>query len=60
MEKLRIIIKMFANDERGTETVEWAILAGMLVLAATAVWMTIGGNISSRISTLAEKLVNGQ
>lgn len=42
----------FLKDEEGTETVEWAILAAFLILAAGAAWATLGANVQNSIQAL--------
>jgi len=53
MEKMWTLIKKFVKEEEGTETVEWAIVAGLVILAAAALWATIGTNVQTVISGLA-------
>jgi pilus assembly protein Flp/PilA len=58
MEKMWTLIKKFVKEEEGTETVEWAIVAGLVILAAAALWATIGDNVQSIISGLASSTTN--
>ncbi len=53
MEKMWMLIKKFVKDEEGTETVEWAIVAGLVILAAAALWAIVGQNVQTAISGLA-------
>jgi len=53
MEKIRVLLKKFWKEEEGTETVEWAIVAGLIIVAAIASWITIGGKVSTTIGSLA-------
>jgi len=50
------MLKAFFSDERGTETVEWAIMAGLIVVGLVAAVATIGGWVSSQINGLATDL----
>jgi Flp pilus assembly pilin Flp len=42
----------FVRDERGMETVEWAILAALIVAGLVAVITTLGGNVLAKFTTL--------
>lgn len=53
MEKMWTLIKKFVKEEEGTETVEWAIVAGLVILAAAGLWITIGSDVASIIGKLA-------
>lgn len=46
----------FLKDEEGTETVEWAILAALLLVVAAASWSVLGGYVKAAIDELAEFL----
>jgi pilus assembly protein Flp/PilA len=48
-----MLVRKFVKEEEGTETVEWAIVAGLVILAAAAFWATIGTNVVTAISGLA-------
>ncbi len=39
----------FLKDERGTETVEWAIIIGLIAVAAIGFITTIGTEVSEQI-----------
>ncbi len=45
-------IKNFINDETGMETVEWAVVAVIIVAAVIIAFRSIGNTVNSRISTL--------
>jgi Flp pilus assembly pilin Flp len=45
-------IKKFMLDDSGLETVEWAIVGGVIVAAAAGFFVTIGGNVSTSIGNL--------
>lgn len=46
----------FLQDERGTETVEWAIIIGIIAVAAITAIATIGGYVTTQFETLAGAL----
>jgi Flp pilus assembly pilin Flp len=46
-------IKNFMLDESGLETVEWAIVGGLIVAVTAAVFSTIGTNARGRLLELA-------
>jgi Flp pilus assembly pilin Flp len=50
------ILKRFVSDERGTEVVEWGIMAGLIVVGIIAAVATIGGWVEERITGLADAL----
>ena len=45
-------IRRFIRDESGLETVEWALVGGLVVVAAAALWTTIGANVQTQIGAL--------
>ncbi len=53
MEKMWTLIKKFVKEEEGTETVEWAIVAGLVILAAAGLWATVGSHVSQIINSLS-------
>jgi pilus assembly protein Flp/PilA len=46
----------FLKDEEGTETVEWAIMIGLIAVGAIAIIAWIGGWVSGRFSQLQTNL----
>ena len=46
-------IKKFMLDDSGLETVEWAIVGGIIVAGAAALFVTIGGDVSRGITALS-------
>lgn len=46
-------VKKFMLDESGLETVEWAIVGGVIVAAAAGFFVTIGTNVSTSIGNLS-------
>jgi Flp pilus assembly pilin Flp len=49
-------VRRFIADERGLETVEYAIIAGLIVAGAIATIATIGGYVASRFQALENAL----
>lgn len=45
-------IKRFLSDEKGTETVEWAIMIGVIAVAAIATIVAIGNWVSDQFAAL--------
>jgi pilus assembly protein Flp/PilA len=45
-------IKSFMQDESGLETVEWAIVGGIVVAVGAAIFVTIGGDVSRGLASL--------
>ncbi len=50
------LIKRFLNDERGLETVEYAIIAGLIVSGLVAVVVAIGAWVQNQFTTLQTDL----
>ena len=49
-------MKNFLNDEAGLETVEYAIIAGMIVAGTVAVVVAIGGWVNGQFTGLQTDL----
>ena len=45
-------IKRFLSDEKGTETVEWAIMIGVIAVAAIATIVLIGQWVGNQFTAL--------
>ena len=45
-------IKRFMLDESGLETVEWAIVGGVIVAVGAALFVTIGQDVSRGMTAL--------
>ena len=45
-------IKRFMLDESGLETVEWAIVGGVIVAVGAALFVTIGQDVSRGMNAL--------
>ena len=50
------LIKRFLRDERGLETVEYAIMAGLIVSGLVAIVASIGNWVKSRFQALQAEL----
>jgi len=50
------MLKRFIADERGTETVEWGIMAGLIVAGLVLVVAAIGTWVNGKMSTLRDDL----
>jgi len=46
------MIKRFVRDEQGLETVEWAILAALIVAGLVTVITGLGNNVVNKFSAL--------
>ncbi|MCG6657318.1 hypothetical protein HOP52_05970 [Halomonas campisalis] len=56
MNKLMQGVEKFWQEEEGTEVVEWAMLAALLVTVGVIIMVTIGEAAADRLSALAEML----
>jgi Flp pilus assembly pilin Flp len=56
MEKMWRLIKKFVKEEEGMETVEYAVVAALVVVVAIAVWTALGSAISAKISELTSHI----
>jgi pilus assembly protein Flp/PilA len=50
------VISRFIADEQGTETVEWAIMIGLIAVGAVAAITTIGAWVVGKFSALSSAL----
>ena len=53
MEKMWMLLKKLVKEEEGTETVEYAVVGGLVVIVGVAIWLILGQNVSTKISQLA-------
>ena len=44
----------FLKDEKGLETVEWAVIAALIVAGIVGVVTTLGGNVLTAFTTLRD------
>jgi Flp pilus assembly pilin Flp len=56
MEKMWTLIKKFVKEEEGMETVEYAVVAALVVVVAIAVWSALGTAISNKIDELTSHI----
>lgn len=49
-------LKRFMSDEHGLETVEYAIIAGLIVSGLVAIIVAIGGWVKNQFSNLQKDL----
>jgi Flp pilus assembly pilin Flp len=59
MEKMWTLIKKFAKEEEGMETVEYAVVAALVIVVAIVVWKALGEAISAKITTLTSYINAG-
>ena len=45
-------LKNFVKDERGLETVEWAVIAALIVAGLIAIITGLGNNVETRFAEL--------
>ena len=45
-------IRRFVSDETGLETVEWAIVGGIVVAVGAGIFITIGGDVLRGLTSL--------
>jgi len=53
---MKNLVKKFLCDERGLETVEYAIIAGLIVVATIGVIASIGGWVQEKFTALDDGL----
>ncbi len=56
MNQIWTIAKRLVKEEEGTETVEWAIVAALVIAAAAGAWATIGNKVANAINSLNSTL----
>lgn len=52
VQSTRIYIHAFIKDEDGLTIVEYAVAGGLITLGAVAAFITLGGNVSTAITSL--------
>jgi Flp pilus assembly pilin Flp len=52
-------IKNFARDEQGLETVEWAVVGTLVVIAAIVAFTTLGANTDAAMTNIANTMPAG-
>ncbi|MDX1465306.1 MAG: hypothetical protein R3215_06345 [Halomonas sp.] len=56
MNKLMQGIQNFWKEEEGTEVVEWALVAGLIVAVGAAIFVLIGDQVVIHLTALLEAL----
>ena len=49
---IRTAIRAFIKDDNGLTIVEYAVAGGLVTLGAVAAFITLGGNVSTAITSL--------
>ncbi|MCG7399894.1 MULTISPECIES: Flp family type IVb pilin [Caballeronia] len=57
---MRKLMKAFVRDERGVSAMEYAVLAGIVVLALGAMASTFSTSVGTMFSTLFDKVTTAQ
>ncbi|AZD04029.1 Flp family type IVb pilin [Pseudomonas chlororaphis] len=52
LQSIKTSIIKFAKDEDGLTIVEYAVAGGLITLGAVAAFITLGGNVSTAITSL--------
>jgi len=58
MKKLMLKVMGFARDERGTETLEWGLVCGLLVIGAIVAIGFIGPKVTDMWNNVNNKIPN--
>ncbi|MBN1787399.1 MAG: Flp family type IVb pilin [Sedimentisphaerales bacterium] len=53
---MRTVIKRFLNDEKGLETIEYAIISGLITVGAIATIASVGTWVSTRFNEVLTAL----
>jgi pilus assembly protein Flp/PilA len=56
MNNLKRILSNFISDESGQDLIEYALVAALIALGATAAMNTLAGSISTAFATVGTKL----
>ena len=56
MKSIKKFVNRFITDERGLAAVEYAVVAGLVVVGLIAVFGAIGGNALDRLEVLRDAL----
>jgi pilus assembly protein Flp/PilA len=57
---MRKLFQLFVRDERGVSAMEYAVLAGIVVLALGAMASTYSGKVSTMFTNLFTQVTNAQ
>ncbi|QQZ40801.1 Flp family type IVb pilin [Pseudomonas sp. SK3(2021)] len=52
LQSIKTLVIKFAKDEDGLTIVEYAVAGGLITLGAVAAFVTLGGNVSTAITSL--------
>jgi len=52
MRSARTLLQRFWSDDAGMETVEWAVLAALIVAGLVAIITGLGTNVKNKFTTL--------
>ena len=54
--KLKQELARFLREDDGTEVVEWALVAGLIVVIAAGIFLVIGKNVNDIMGLVNDKL----
>ena len=58
MKNLKRVLSHLVRDESGQDLIEYALVAALIALGATAAMTSLAGSISTAFSTVGSKLTN--
>ncbi|SFR77932.1 Flp pilus assembly protein, pilin Flp [Marinobacter daqiaonensis] len=56
MNKFMAGVERFVREEEGTEVVEWALVAGLIVAVGATIFATMGGHVKTLLTYLSNEL----
>ncbi len=57
MKSIKKFVNRFITDERGLAAVEYAVVAGLIVVGLVTVFTQVGANATARLQDLANALL---
>jgi Flp pilus assembly pilin Flp len=54
--KMKKLLKKFVKDERGMETVEWAVMAGLILVGLIAIVSVLGQHVATVFGLLRDEV----
>ncbi|MHC4124159.1 MAG: Flp family type IVb pilin [Planctomycetota bacterium] len=57
---MKALLKRFIREEEGLETIEWTLMAALVVLGFVAIWVTFKPQIQSVFTSLGTELTSAQ
>lgn len=60
MNRLTAELKRFVREEEGTEVVEWALVAGLIIAVGAGIFAAIGGEVERHLNALLGALGGGE